>query len=163
MVPGSGRHSRLQDPIPSLLVYLPQSPPHSAPHPNVGPPQSVRYRDGPGTCRFRPQYGPADTSHSRLTSSAHPHSCCSVILAGVPTPVRTELVEKSPSLQASEVGALARGSAWVGQGKYYGGAGARLSGGSWALSKRDGAGLHRPRPFRPAMPRPLHPNCAPLL
>ncbi len=50
-------------------------------------------------------------------------------------------MKKSPSLQALRVGALALRGPGVSELKYYSGAGSRRSGGSGALSKRDGAGL----------------------
>lgn len=47
VVLGSGRHSRLQDPVPSLPFCPPQSPPHSAPHSNVGPRALIGAGTGP--------------------------------------------------------------------------------------------------------------------
>lgn len=149
---GSGRRAPLQapGPFPSLPLYIPQSPPHSALQLKCRPrpPHSVRAGTG-RVPRSRPQHNPGSTARSRLTSSAHPRSCRSVISAGVPTPPRTELAEKSPAPRALGAGALAARSPRVGEGQCSGGAGARRSGGSRALSKRDRAGLRRPRPAAP--------------
>lgn len=72
-------------------------------------------------------------------------------------------MEKSPSLQASATGALALRGRCVGELKCYSGAGARQSGGSGALSKRDGAGLLKATPIPPCSAAPTPQGLCPSL
>lgn len=96
---GSGRRAPLQapGPFPSLPLYIPQSPPHSALQLKCRPrpPHSVRAGTG-RVPRSRPQHNPGSTARSRLTSSAHPRSCRSVISAGVPTPPEDRVGGEEP-------------------------------------------------------------------
>lgn len=160
MVPGRGRRSRLQAPGPCPFppLCLPQSPPHSAPQLKRRPPPPPRTLSGAGTGPVPPIPAPTQSGEHRPLQThlqRPPYSCRSVISAGVPTPARTELVERSPARQASGAGAFAARSPGVGEARGRGGAGARRSGGSGALSKRDRAGLRRPRPSaRDAAPTP---------
>lgn len=108
--------------------------------------------------RSRPQHRPGNTARPRLTSSAHPPFCDR---GGDPSP-RADRVggESCPSSLGD--GSCSRAEAWVGEGPCRGGAGARRSGGSRALSARDGPG-RAGHAHPPATPRPLHQDCAPLL
>lgn len=62
-----GRGPREQTPLPApgpcIPVHLPQSLPHSAPHPNFGLPHSVRCKHGPGTLKLRPAHRPGDIAN----------------------------------------------------------------------------------------------------
>lgn len=139
MVSGSGCHSKTQ--FPALRVYPPQSPPHSAPHPNVGPPCTL---SSEGTGPTRPDSGPNTVQLTPPNPDSPPAATptpAALNVGRVPPPTEDRVGEDRPSLQASGIGALALRGPCADELKYYRGAGARRPGGSRALSKRDGAGL----------------------
>lgn len=153
MVSGSGCHSRTQ--FPALPVYLLQSPPHSAPHPNVGPPALLSCE---GTGPTRPDSGPDTVQLTPPTPDSPPAATptpAALNVGWIPPPTEDRVDEDSPSLQASEIGALALRGPCADELKYYGGAGARRSGGSRALSKRDRAGLLKATPILSCFAAPI--------
>lgn len=86
VVPGNGRYSELQDPVPGSPGPSSQSPRHSAPRPNVDPCTLSGAGMGPAPPNSGLSTVQVTPPTARLTSSGHPHSCRSVILAGAPPP-----------------------------------------------------------------------------
>lgn len=165
VVLGSRRHSGRQD-------MVPQSPDPSSPKST-----STQLRTQMSTLRTVPEQARVQHSGTPVCTRSKGHLPPQTHLqrpplllplsdfGWSPTPPEDRVgEEESSSLQASGTGALALRGPRVDELKYYGGSGARRSGGSRALSKRDGAGLLEVTPIPPCYAAPTPPRLrAPLL
>lgn len=164
VVLGSRRHSGRQD-------MVPQSPDPSSPKST-----STQLRTQMSTLRTVPEQARVQHSGTPVCTRSKGHLPPQTHLqrpplllplsdfGWSPTPPEDRVgEEESSSLQASGTGALALRGPRVDELKYYGGSGARRSGGSRALSKRDGAGLLEVTPIPPCFAAPTPPRLrAPL-
>lgn len=145
----------LQDPVPrSPRLSSPKSTPLSS-APKCWPLCTL---SSEGTGPTRPDSGPNTVQSTPPTPDSPPAATptpAALNVGKVPPPTEDRVGEDTPSLQALGTGALALRGPCADELKYYSGAGARRSGGSRALSKRDKAGLIKAPPTLSCFAAPI--------